>query len=192
MKTQHLSASVARAALLILMMGGATSVMAQSSKANKEAKAAAKAQKKESTDAMVKRQSRGAMQGPHQTLAMAYRDNLANFARALRQQVNASKTVNLDLARPAVAEMRRSFEEMRTHHRSQLASMSDQAMPSAATKEQLEARLSSLGEHLSALNAEVNMGSPNATTVSTHLTEIINQCAGMSGWYKSGDARKAK
>lgn len=192
MKTRDLTASAARAALLMLLMGGVTPLMAQSTKANKEGKAAAKADRKESSDAKARRDTQRTMQGPHQTLAMAYRDNLANFARALRQQVNASKTVNLDLARPAVAEMRRSFEEMRTHHRSQLASMSDQAMPSAAMKEQVETRLSSLGEHLSALNAEVNLGSPNANSVSTHLTEIINQCAGMSGWYRSGDVRKVK
>lgn len=192
MKTKNLPASAARAALLLLLMGSVTPLMAQSDKANKEAKAAAKAVRKESSDVKARRESQGTMQGPHQSLAMAYRDNLANFARTLRQHVDASKTVNLDLARPAVAEMRRSYEEMRTHHRAQLASMSDKTMPRAATKEQIETRLSSIGEHLSALNAEVNLGSPNATKVSAHLTEIINLCAGMSGWYKSDYAKKAK
>jgi hypothetical protein len=44
----------------------------------------------------------GMMEGSHHVLAMAYRDNIATFARALRSQVDRSKTVNLDLARPAV------------------------------------------------------------------------------------------
>ena len=39
--------------------------------------------------------------GPHHALAMAYGDNLAKFARALQGQVTHSKTVDLDLARPA-------------------------------------------------------------------------------------------
>ena len=49
------------------------------------------------------------MDGPHQALAMAYRDNVATFARAVQRQATLAKTVDLDLARPAVLEMRRSL-----------------------------------------------------------------------------------
>lgn len=62
---------------------------------------------------------------PHHVLAMAYRDNLVTFARALQEQVTQSKTVNLDLARPAVAEMRRSLDQMQQHHQAQMAMMGD-------------------------------------------------------------------
>ena len=65
---------------------------------------------------------------PHHVLAMAYRDNLVTFARALQGQVTQSKPVNLDLARPAVAEMRRSLDQMQQHHQAQMALMGDQMM----------------------------------------------------------------
>lgn len=58
---------------------------------------------------------------PHHVLAMAYRDNLVTFTQALQGQVRQSKTVNPDLARPAVAEMRRSFDQMRQYHQTQMS-----------------------------------------------------------------------
>ena len=63
----------------------------------------------------------GMMEGPHHALAMAYRDNLVTFAKALRGQVTHAKAVDLDLARPAVAGMRRSFDQMKEHHQAQMA-----------------------------------------------------------------------
>src|ERR1035438_3275245 len=71
----------------------------------------------------------GMMSGPHHVLAMAYRENLITFARALQTQVAQSKIVDLDLARPATAEMRRSFDQMNLHHKAHMAMMGDQQMP---------------------------------------------------------------
>lgn len=70
----------------------------------------------------------GMMNGPHHVLAMAYRENLITFTRALQQQVTGSKIVDRDMARPAVAEMRRSFDQMQLHHKAQMAMMADQPM----------------------------------------------------------------
>jgi hypothetical protein len=123
----------------------------------------------------------GMMGGPHHVLAMAYRDNLATFARALQAQVTQSKTVNLDLAQPAVAEMRRSFDQMKQHHQAQMAMMGTQPKPAmSGTMQQMDARLAALNEHLTALESEVNASTPDPTKVSEHTTEILKQCAGMS------------
>ncbi len=123
----------------------------------------------------------GMMAGPHHVLAMAYRDNLATFARALQRQVAQAKTVDLDLARPAVAEMRRSLDQMQQHHQAQMAMMQDHSMPSmSATRQDMATHLAALGAHLTALESEVNASAPDPKKVTEHTTEILKQCAGMS------------
>ena len=69
--------------------------------------------------------SSGAMMtGPHHALAMAYGESLATFARAVNGDASRSQTVNVELAKPATIEMRRSFEQMKVHHTAQMGSMS--------------------------------------------------------------------
>jgi hypothetical protein len=123
----------------------------------------------------------GTMGGPHHVLAMAYRDNLATFARALGGQVTLAKTVNLDLAGPAVAEMRRSFEQMRQHHQAQMTMMGghmDSTM--SGMMQRMETNLKALSEHLTALESEVNASTPDPKKVSEHTAEILKQCTAMS------------
>ena len=133
------------------------------------------------------------MTGPHHVLAMAYRDNLATFARALRGQVTQSKTVTPDLAQPAVAEMRRSFDQMREHHDAQVKMMGDHMPPSmSATMQHMETHLAALGEHLTALETEVNASAPDAMKVADHATQILKQCADMSMMPGSAKAHQMK
>ncbi len=124
----------------------------------------------------------GMMKGPHHVLAMAYRDNLAAFARALEGQVTHATTVDLELARPAVAEMRRSFDQMQQHHQAQMAMMGNAPKPEmSGAMQHMETHVTGLGEHLTALEAEVNAGTPDPKSVSAHTSEILKHCAGMSG-----------
>ncbi len=123
----------------------------------------------------------GGMAGaPHHVLAMAYGDNLATFARALQGQVTRSKSVDLDLARPAVAEMSRSFDQMKQHHAAQMKVMGEAKQPMTGMEQQHDTQLASLGEHLTALQSEVSLGTPDSKKVSAHTTEILKQCARMS------------
>ena len=48
---------------------------------------------------------------PHHALAMSYHQNLATFAKALHEQTMGASSVNVEFARAAVAEMRRSFDQ---------------------------------------------------------------------------------
>ena len=124
----------------------------------------------------------GMMGGPHHVLAMAYRDNLVTFARALQKQVGHANTVNLDLARPAATEMRRSFDQMTQHHQAQMTMMGehpDSAM--AGMKQHMETHLAAVGEHLTALESELNASVPDPMKVSEHTSGILKQCEGMTG-----------
>lgn len=136
----------------------------------------------------------GMMGGPHHVLAVAYRDNLATFARALQGQATKSNTVDLDLARPAVAEMRRSFDQMQQHHQAQISKMSmmgDSTKPAmSGAMQDMETHLAALGEHLTALESEVNASTPDSKRVTEHTTEILKQCAGMSAMPAKGKPHK--
>jgi hypothetical protein len=176
MKTWKHSIVPAAAAVLALFMSSATTPgMAQAPKPSP-------AKENQHHEGMKGMQGMSGMMGePHHLLAMAYRDNLATFARALRGQITHSKTVNLDLARPAVAEMRRSFDQMRQHHQAQTTMMGASAdSAKAGAMQHMETHMTALGEHLTALESEVNAATPDPGKVSEHTSEILKQCAGMS------------
>ena len=167
MKTRRHPTIPAVASLLVLLMSGAAATgMAQTP---------APAKMPQHQEGMKGMRGMSGMMGePHHVLAMAYRDNLATFAQALRGQVNQSKTVNLDLARPAVAEMKRSFDQMQQHHQAQMAMMGDSPKPEMSeAMEHMKAHLTALDKHLSALESEVNAGTPDPEKVSEHASEIL-------------------
>ncbi len=183
--------AVATTLAVLLISGRATTVSAQS------AKSAADAAHTHPADKAAKHGMPGMaamMEGPHHVLAMAYRDNLATFARALHGDVARSKSVHLELARPAVAEMRRGFDQMQQHHKAQMSMMGDQmkSMPEKSGKpgmagmssmpgmmQKMETQLTALSAHLTALEAEVQTSTPVPAKVSEHTAEIVKLCNGM-------------
>ncbi len=135
----------------------------------------------------------GMIAGPHHALAAAYRNNLATFARAVQEQAKRAKSIDLDLARPAVAEMRRSYDQMQVHHKAQMTLMSsnmtsmagDSSKHSTSTSmmpmmQTMETHMTGLAEHLSALEAEVRISVPLPTKVSAHTAEILKHSDGLS------------
>ncbi len=188
MKTRQLSVVLTAAALTALLMGGAsTTVMAQATKPSTAKMPKHQEEMKEMKEMKGMKGMKGMegmsgmMEGPHHVLAMAYRDNLVTFGRALQGHVSHSTTVDLDLARPASVEMRRSFEQMREHHQAQMKTMADHMNPSMSDKMQhMETHLTTLGEHLTMLDAELNATTPDSRKVSIHTAAILKQCAEMS------------
>jgi cytochrome c556 len=175
MKTRHHSTIPAAAGLLALLMSGAAAPAATQTPTPPPGKMPQHQEGMKGMEGMG-----GMMGGPHHVLAMAYRDNLATFARALQGQVARSKTVDLDLARPAVAEMRRSFDQMQQHHQAQMTMMAEHAKPPmSGSMQHMETQVSALSEHLTALEAELNAGTPDPKKVTEHATEILKQAAGM-------------
>lgn len=191
MKTPTHSMVSARAAIVALLVSVAASTgMAQTPKT-------ASGKMPQHQDGMKgmkdMRDMRGMMGGPHQVLAMAYRDNLVTFARALRGQVNETKSVRLDFARPAVSEMRRSFDQMKEHHQAQMKVMADRSdPPTSRMMQQMDTHLSALGEHLTALESEIGASTPDYKKVSEHSTVILKQCAEMSAMHGTSKPHKMK
>jgi len=174
MNTQKRSMVPAATLLAALMLGALTTGKAQNPPSHDKTP--------QHREGMKDMKDMSTMHGPHHVLAMAHRDNVATFARALRGHVAQSKAVNLDLARPAVSEMKRSFDQMKQHHQAQMTMMGGQMKPAMSDKmKQMETHSAALSAHLTALESEVNATSPDPKKVSEHTTEILKQCAQMSG-----------
>lgn len=120
-------------------------------------------------------------QEPHHVLAMAYKDNLVNFARALHHQAKQTGPIDPGFARAAVAEMRRSYDQMLEHHRDHMKAMDEQMKSRMADMmKQMDAHHAAVGEHLTALEKVVRAAAPDAKGVSEHVAEILKQCDGMA------------
>ena len=120
-------------------------------------------------------------QEPHHLLAMAYKGNLVNFAKALRHQAAEAKTVNPEFARAAVAEMRRSFDQMLEHHQDHMKAMDEQMKSRMADMmKQMDAHHSAIQEHVAALDKEVQTSAPAPKSIAMHVAEILKHCDGMS------------
>lgn len=127
---------------------------------------------------------------PHHVLAMAYHQNLVAFAKALSEQTESAGPVNLDFARAAVGEMRRSFDQMKQHHEAHMQGMPADmhARMDPKTTEMMagmEAHRAEMNTQLTALEKEVALSAPDAKTVSGlaakfqgHLTKMSAMHAG--------------
>ena len=120
-------------------------------------------------------------QEPHHVLAMAYRDNLVTFAKALRQQAGKATTVAPEFAGAAVTEMRRSFDQMHQHHQEHMKTMSEEMKSHMSSMiQEMGTHKTAVEEHLTALEKEVRAGTPNGARVSEHIAEILKHCDAMS------------
>ena len=118
---------------------------------------------------------------PHGQLAMAYKDNLVNFAKALRQAAAEAKTVNAEFARAAVAEMKRSFDQMQAHHQDHMKTMDEKMKAQMADMmKQMDAHHLAIKEHLAALDKEVQTSAPDSKSITKYVAEILKQCDGMA------------
>lgn len=127
---------------------------------------------------------------PHHVLAMAYHQNLAAFAKALHDQTAPAGPLNVDFARAAVSEMRRSFVQMKQHHQEHMQGMSadmrakmDPRMSGMMDK--MKTHETEINGQLTALEQEIALKAPDPKMVSTlagrvhaHLTEMAKMHEG--------------
>jgi cytochrome c556 len=179
MSTRSRSKISASAVILAALMGGAATAGLAQTPTPPPAK---QPQHQEGMKGMAHMSGMGAMMNtPHHVLAMAYRDNLVTFAKALRGRVAQSKAVDVEFARPAVVEMRRNFDQMKQHMGAQMSTMSDSAKKAMAGMMQgMETHTGALAEHLAGLEAEVGGSMPDPAKVTQHTREILKQCDAMS------------
>jgi hypothetical protein len=132
---------------------------------------------------------------PHHVLAMAYHQNLAAFALALHGQAAMATTLDLEISRLAVAEMRRSFDAMEKHHQEHMLTMSAEMHTRMSGRmKQLDMHQAELNSQLTALEQEVKLAKPDPKTVSILSADICAHLEAMSTLHQSdrGNGVKTK
>jgi len=117
------------------------------------------------------------MQEPHHQLAMAYKQNLENFAKALRDEAAKTTMVNPEFSRDAVSEMKRSFGLMQQHHQDHMKTIDDKMKAHMSDMmKQMEAQDSAIKEALAGLDKEVQNSAPDSKNISNYVDAILKNC----------------
>ncbi len=181
----HLTITAVMALVVLILMGAAvqaqyptgTSTTTPSSKQEKPT-----ARRHGSSIAMSKM-----MQEPHHVLAMAYKDNLTKFTKALDAQARRGGALNTEFAQAAVAEIRRSFDQMELHLQDHMKAMGTQVgMPMSRTPERMETHLAPVRQHLGELEQEIQLATPDPKKVAEHTAEILKHLNTVSAMHRHG------
>lgn len=130
---------------------------------------------------------------PHHVLAMAYHQNLAAFAKVLQEQTVRATSVNVEFARAAVTEMRRSFDQMKQHHQEHMQTMSAAMRTKmSGMMQQMETHQAELNSQLTALEQEVQLSTPDAKKISTLAASVHSHLDAMSKMKHDGMGSRMK
>lgn len=118
---------------------------------------------------------------PNYVLATAYHQSLLVFAKALNQQAVGTTPVNVEFARDAVTEMRRSFDMMKKYNDEYMETISAEVRTNTAPMmQQVETHRADLNVQLTALEKEVALDKPDAKKVATLTTAVQTNLDAMS------------
>ncbi len=124
-------------------------------------------------------------------LAMAYQQNLAAFAKAMHEHTEQASSVNVEFARAAEIEIRRSFGKLKLHHEEHLKTMSAEMQKKTSGKrKQMETHHTELTARLDALEKEADLAAPDAKRVSTLASDIQSHCEAISIRQQGNQAEK--
>lgn len=111
---------------------------------------------------------------PHHMVMMAYKHNLLSFSKALRDMSNGGKLEDVDLARNAFAEIKRSMEKMDEVHQMHMKTMKPEMM-TKPMMEKMQAENMSIKEHIADLEKTFQVTAPIALDVNKHASELVMQ-----------------
>jgi polyhydroxyalkanoate synthesis regulator phasin len=172
-------------AVIALMLFGALGAVAQMEHQDS-------AQKPMQHD-MSKMDMSAMMNEPHHALAMAYMQNIGTFAKTLHDQAVGSGPLNTQFARDAVAEIRRSFDEMQKHHGEHMKMMSgEMRMKMAPMMKDMEMHHAMLRDAVSALEKDVAADQPDAKQVAADSASILKHIDEMSKMHDDSKRTKMK
>ncbi len=133
------------------------------------------------------------MNEPHHALAMAYMQNIGAFAKTLHNQAKGSGPLDVKFARAAVAEIKRSLDQMEEHHGEHMKMMSE-AMRShmAAMMKDMEMHRSMLKDAVSALEKDVRADQPDSKHVAADSANVLKHLDEMSKMHDDKKEKKMK
>jgi hypothetical protein len=133
------------------------------------------------------------MNEPHHALAMAYMQNIGTFAKALHNQAEGSSPLNAKFARDAVAEIKRSLDQMEEHHGEHMKMMSEEMHSHmAAMMKDMEMHRSVLKDAVSALEKDVRADQLDSKQVAADSANILKNLDEMSKMHDDKKGKKMK
>lgn len=136
------------------------------------------------------RQMREMAQDPHHVLAMAYRENLTMSAKSLRTAAGRAETMNVEVARTLVAEMRRSFDLMDEHREDHLDEMTGSHRSRMSSHiAQMDTKIAALEGRIEVLERAVSYSSMDARSISELSGRIVRDCDRMMDGHASPRVR---
>jgi hypothetical protein len=130
--------------------------------------------------ATMAQNNRAMVNEPNYVLAMAYHESMCAFADALNGQTVGGGAVDVDFARAAVVEMRRSFDQMKKYNEEYMETISAEVRAqSATTMQTLETQRADLNAQLTLLETEVKLDKPDAKKVATLAAGVHTQLDAM-------------
>jgi len=121
------------------------------------------------------------MNEPHHALAMAFMQNIGTFAKTLHTQTEGSSPLDAKFARAAVAEIKRSFDQMEEHHGEHMKTMSAEMRSHMATMmKDMEMHRTMLKDAVSALEKDVRADRPDSKQIAADSDEILKHLDEMS------------
>ena len=172
-------------AIVALTMFGATNAPAQTGQQHQpgDKKASTQAGKKaiaHTNHDMSEMDKSGMMNEPHHVLAMAYKQTVETFAKALRDQAQGS-ALSTDFARAAVAEISRSLDSAYEHHQEHVKTMSVEARSNmAALIKEMDLHCSKLKAAVSALEKDVRDYTLDSKQIAADSAEVLKRLDDMS------------
>jgi hypothetical protein len=142
---------------------------------------------------MSKMDMSGMMNEPHHALAMAYMQNIGTFAKTLRDQAEGTGPLNAKFARAAVAEIKRSFDQMEEHHGEHMKMMSEEMRSHmAAMMKDIDMHRSMLKDAVGALEKDVRADQPDSKQVAADSANLLKHLDEMSKMHDEKEGKKMK
>lgn len=133
------------------------------------------------------------MNEPHHALAMAYMQNIGTFAKTLHNQAKGSSPLDAKFARAAVAEIKRSLDQMEKHHGEHMKTMSEEMRSHmAAMMKDMEMHRSMLRDAVSALETDVRADQPDSKQVAADSANVLKHLDEMSKMHDDKKGKKMK
>ena len=177
--------------VIALMLFSAVGALAQTEHQHDAKKPSPSTQgKKPMQHDMSKMDMAGMMNEPHHALAMAYMQTIGTFAKTLHNQAEGSSPLNAKFARAAVAEIKRSLDQMEEHHGEHMKMMSEEMRSHmAAMMKDMDMHRSMLKDAVSALEKDVKADQPDSKQVAADSANVLKHLDEMS---KMHDDKKMK
>lgn len=129
------------------------------------------------------------MKSPDHKLMAAYMKSMSAFATSLRDQAMKPNTIDAEVARATVAELRHSLDAMEALHQKHMLSMSAEMQAKMKMMmEKMEKDGAEMKNQVIALEANVQADKPDSAQISEHANALLKHLGMMSRMHGPGKA----